>query len=99
MKPIDKTEAYNEAMRNIRISYGGGKGLITLQADVGFRQWTTIESELLNDCEATQCVTEELARNLVRNILECCGITDKDISLLEIAKELAAEDDKESCTC
>lgn len=93
MKPIDKTEAYNEAMRNIRISYGGGKGLTTLQADVGFRQRTTIESELLNDYEATQRVTEELARNLVRSVLQYCGISHKDISLLEIAKELAAEDD------
>ena len=99
MKPIEKTEAYNEAMRNIRISYGGKKGLTTLQTDVGFRQRITIESESLNDCEATQRVTEELARNLVRSVLKCCGISHKDISLLEIAKELAEEDDKESRTC
>lgn len=93
MKPIDKTEAYNEAMRGVRISYGGGEGLITLQADVQFRQCMTIESKLLNDYEATQRVTEELARNLVRSVLKYCGISHKDISLLEIAKELAAEDD------
>lgn len=90
MKPIDKTEAYDQAMRGVRINYGGDKGLITLQADVQFRQCMTIESELLNDYEATQRVTEELARNLVRSVLEYCGITHKDISLLKIAKELAA---------
>lgn len=38
-------------------------------------------------------MTEELARNLVRSVLKYCGISHKDISLLEIAKELAAEDD------
>lgn len=100
MKPIDKTEAYNQAMRGVRISYGGGEGLITLQADVQFRQCMTIESELLNDYEVTQCVTEELARNLVRSVIRYCGISHKDISLLEIAKELAAEDDGEGTyTC
>lgn len=93
MKPIDKTEAYDQAMRGIRISYDGEKELITLQADVQFRQCMTIESKLLNDYEATQRVTEELARNLVRSVLKYCGINHKDISLLEIAKELAAEDD------
>lgn len=93
MKPIEKTEAYNEAMRSIRIGYGGGEGLTMLQADVQFRQRIPIESKLLNDYEATQRVTEELARNLVRSVLNYCGVTHKDISLLEIAKELAAEDD------
>lgn len=93
MKQIDKTEAYNEAMRNIRIGYGGGEGLTMLQADVQFHQRISIESKLLNDYEATQRVTEELARNLVRSVLKYCGISHKDISLLEIAKELAAEDD------
>lgn len=95
MKPIDKTEAYNEAMRGVRISYGGGEGLITLQADVRFSYRMTFESELLNDYDKTKAITERLAYDLVLSVLKQCGISHRDISLLEIAKELAAEDDGE----
>ena len=93
MKPIDKTEAYTEAMRSVRISHGGRKGLITLQADVQFRQYMTIESEMLSDYDKTKAITERLAYDLVLSVLKQCGITHKDISLLEITKELTAEDD------
>lgn len=93
MKPIEKTKAYDEAMRGVRISYGGSEGRITLQADVQFRQYMTIESEILNDRDATKDITERLAHELVIGVLEQCGISHKDISLLKIAKELAAEDD------
>lgn len=99
MKPIEKTEAYNEAMRSVRISYGGGEGRITLQADVQFRQCMTIESKMLNDYDVTKDITERLAHDLVLSVLKQCGISHKDVSLLEIVKELAAEDDKESYTC
>ena len=93
MKPIDKTEAYTEAMRSVHISHGGRKGLITLQADVQFRQCMTVESEMLNDYDKTKAITERLAYDLVLSVLKQCGISHKDVSLLEIAKELAAKDD------
>lgn len=93
MKPIDKTEAYNEAMRSVRISHGE-KGMIMLQADVQFRQYITIESEMLSDYDKQKVITERLAYDLVLSVLKQCGITYKDISLLEIAKELAAERSK-----
>lgn len=98
MKPIDKTEAYNEAMRSIRISHGG-KEMIMLQADMQFHQYITIESEMLSDYDKTKVITERLAYDLVLSVLKQCGITHKDISLLEIAKELAAEEDTGDGTC
>lgn len=95
MKQIDKTEAYNQAMQGIQICYSGIKGLATLKTDVRFRQCLTVESKVLNDHEAMQRALNDLAWNMVRSILRQCGISDCDISLLEIAKELAAEDDCE----
>lgn len=90
MKPIDKTEAYNEAMRSVCISHGG-KGMNMLQAEVRFRKYITIESEMLSDYDKTKVITERLVYDLVLSVLKQCGITHKDISLLEIAKELSAE--------
>lgn len=99
MKPIEKTEMYDVAMNSIRMSYSEGDMLCALQTDVQFRRCMRIEPKILNDYGAMEVVTERLAHDLVMDVLMKCGITFKDLKLLAIAKELAAEDDEVTNAC
>lgn len=99
MKQIDKTEAYNEAMRNVRIYCNGTKGQITLQTNLRFHYQMTFESEITNNRDKLKDATEHLAYNTILSLLKQCGISHRDISLLEIAKELAVENDTEGYIC
>lgn len=89
MKPIQSTEIYKVLVSNAKqVNYDTAVQYHMFQTDVMLSKY-----RYYHISKGNESAKADLAYRTTLDILEQCGITDKDLQLLQIAKELAKEEE------
>ena len=89
MKPIQSTELYKVFLNNTKqVNDDTAVQYHMFQTDVVLSIY-----RYYHISDGSEYAKENLAYHATLDVLKMCGITDKDLELLQIAKELAKEDE------